>query len=74
MRLTVHMIVGNADSASAWYSTVFGAVERSRVPLPDGRLIHVGLDFDQFSLMLADEFPEQGAAAPTGGATIPAAL
>jgi PhnB protein len=73
-RLTVHMIVRGADDASAWYQEVFGATERSRVPLPDGRLIHVEVDFGEFSLMLADEFPEQAALAPAAGTPLPAAL
>jgi uncharacterized glyoxalase superfamily protein PhnB len=39
--ITVHIIVSDADAASAWYQDVFGAVERSRIVLPDGKLIHV---------------------------------
>ena len=72
--VTVHMIVRNAGEASAWYRSVFDAVERSRVPLPDGRLIHVHLDLGAFSLMLADEFPEHGALAPAAGVSPPAAV
>ena len=72
--ITIHMLVHDADSASRWYQRVFGATELSRVPLPDGRLIHVEMMFDGFSLMLADEFPEHGAMAPTPGSTSPNAF
>ena len=74
MKVTIHMIVNSASGASAWYQSVFGVVERSRVPLPDGRLIHVEVDFNRFSLMLADEFPEHGALSPANGASSPAAF
>jgi uncharacterized glyoxalase superfamily protein PhnB len=35
------MIVDGAARAVAWYATAFGAQERTRITLPDGRLIHV---------------------------------
>jgi len=59
--ITLHIIVGDADAASAWYQNVFGAIERSRIVLPDGKLIHVEIDLDGSSMMLADEFPDHGA-------------
>ena len=61
---TIHMIVRSADRASAWYQGVFGGDERSRITLPDGRLIHVEVRVGGSSLMLADEFPEHGGVAP----------
>jgi PhnB protein len=63
--LAIHLIVPGADRASAWYQDVFGAEERSRITLPDGRLIHVDVRLGNASLMLADEFPEHKALAPT---------
>ena len=62
--ITVHIIVSDADAASAWYQDVFGAVERSRIVLPDGKLIHVDIDVDGTSVMLADEFPDHHAFSP----------
>ncbi len=62
--ITVHIIVRDADAASAWYQDVFAAVERSRIVLPDGKLIHVEVDVDGTSLMLADEFPDHQAFSP----------
>jgi PhnB protein len=62
-----HAIVAGADAAVRWYCDVFGAEERSRITLPDGRLIDVHLALGSSELVLADEFPEHGALAPTAG-------
>lgn len=62
--ITIHMIVDGADRASRWYQDTFGAVERSRIELPDGRLIHVELELSGSALMLADAFPEHHALSP----------
>jgi PhnB protein len=63
--LTPHIIVADAPRAAAWYSTVLGAVEQSRITLPDGRLIHLELRFGPSVMMIASEFPEHDALAPT---------
>ena len=34
---TTHFIVDGAAYAAAWYATVLGAEERTRITLPDGR-------------------------------------
>jgi PhnB protein len=72
--ITIHMVVRDAAAASSWYVAVFGAEERSRIVLPDGRLIHVELSVGGSMLMLADEFPEHGAVAPADGAPSPTAF
>jgi PhnB protein len=59
--ITTHIIVSDAGQAATWYSTVFGAEERSRITLPAGRLIHLELWFGSSRMMMADEFPEHGA-------------
>jgi uncharacterized glyoxalase superfamily protein PhnB len=62
--LTTHIIVPGADSASRWYADTFGAEEKSRITLPDGRLLHVEMHFGPSVVMLADEFPEHEAMSP----------
>jgi len=62
--ITTHVIVDGAARAAEWYAQVFGAEERSRITLPDGRLIDVQLSFDGSRMVLADEFPEHGAVSP----------
>jgi PhnB protein len=63
--LTVHAIVADANRAASWYCEVLGAEERTRIVLPDGRLIDVQLLLGSSMLVLADEFPEHGVVAPT---------
>ncbi len=65
--ITIHMIVPGAARAVDWYRDVFGAQEQGRITLPDGRLIHVEVHVGDTTAMLADEFPEHGAMAPTVG-------
>jgi PhnB protein len=72
MTLTIHLIVSDADAASRWYQTAFGGQETSRVPLPDGRLIHVGVQLDSVELMLAD--PVSAHAFDPPAATLPCAF
>jgi PhnB protein len=68
--ITTHIIVAGAARAAHWYTTVLGAEERSRITLPDGRLIHLELRFGPSVVMVADEFPEHGALSPaTTGCT-----
>ena len=61
---TIHLTVDGADRASAWYGNALDAVERNRITLPGGRLIHVELSFGDFTVLLADEFPEMSSWGP----------
>lgn len=68
--ITTHIIVAGAARAARWYTTVLGAEEKSRITLPDGRLIHLELWLGQSVVMVADEFPEHNALSPaTTGCT-----
>jgi PhnB protein len=68
--ITVHIIVPGAARAVRWYTTVLGAGEKSRIALPDGRLMHLELWFGPSVVMVADEFPEHDALSPaTTGCT-----
>ena len=59
-----HLVVRDADRAAAWYVEALGAEERSRVPVPGGKLMSVELAFGDTPVMLADEFEEMGVLAP----------
>jgi PhnB protein len=63
--ITIHIIVHDAATAAGWYSSVLGAREEHRITLADGRLIDLELDFGESKVVLADEFPEHDAMAPT---------
>lgn len=56
--ITPHIVVRDAAQAAEWYKQAFGAQERSRVPLPGGKLMSVELWFGDSAVMVADEFPE----------------
>lgn len=62
--ITPHIVVQNAARAAGWYTEVFGASERGRLAVPDGRLMQVELWFGDSPVMLADEFPEMGVISP----------
>jgi PhnB protein len=50
--------------ALEFYRRAFGAVERSRVMQPDGRVGHAEIVVGRALIMLADEFPEIGFRSP----------
>ena len=62
--ITPHIVVRDAARASEWYQGALGAEERSRVPLPNGKVMIVELQFGDSAVMIADEFPEQGIVSP----------
>ena len=62
--------VEGAGAASDFYQKAFGAVETSRIPAEDGkRFIHIALEINGGTLMMADNFPEQNWTA-SGGLTL----
>ena len=53
--LTPYLVIDGAEKAIAFYSSVFGAEERMRIPGPDGRIGHAELSIGTSLIMLADE-------------------
>jgi len=64
--LTPYLIVKGAAKAIDFYTTVFGARERMRMPGPNGRIGHAEIEIADSVIMLADEFPQMNAKAPPG--------
>jgi PhnB protein len=62
--ITPHIVVRDAARAADWYARALGAEERSRIPVPDGKLMQVELWFGDSVVMLADEFPEMNVLSP----------
>src|SRR5215204_7573885 len=62
--ITPHIVVRDADVASNWYRQALGAVERTRVTLPNGKVMYAELHFGDSAVMVADEFPEMGIVSP----------
>jgi PhnB protein len=64
MIVTPHIVVRDASRAADWYKQALGAEERSRVPLPGGKVMTVELWFGDSPVMIADEFPDRGIVSP----------
>jgi uncharacterized glyoxalase superfamily protein PhnB len=62
--LTPHLVCAGAADAIEFYKKAFNAVELSRLPGPDGRMMHASVKIGDSTLMLNDEFPEWGGVGP----------
>ena len=71
-RLSPYLAVAGAAEAIDFYTKVFGAEARNRMPGPDGKIVHSELVVGDSLLMLADEFPEYGNLSPksVGGSPV----
>lgn len=52
--LTTYLVLEGCDRAIAFYEKAFGAVELSRLPMPDGTVGHAELKIGDSILMLAE--------------------
>jgi PhnB protein len=64
MHVSAHIVVADADEASAWYAKAFGAEERSRIPLPGGKVMTAEVAFGESVVHVGREFPEMGIVSP----------
>jgi PhnB protein len=62
--ITPHIVVRDAAGAAERYAAALGAEERSRIPVPGGKLMSVELWFGDSAVMVADAFPEMGVLSP----------
>ena len=58
--VTPYIVVRDAGKAIDWYKKAFGAKEVSRMPSPDGKVMHAEIRIGDSLIFLADEFPEMG--------------
>jgi PhnB protein len=63
-RVIPYLIVDGADAAITFYGAVFGAKERMRMNIPDGRVGHAELEIGSGMVMLADPMPDMGWRSP----------
>ena len=70
--ITPYLVIDGAGKAIDYYTKVFGAKEKMRMPSPGGRIGHAELSIGDSTLMLADEHPEMGHKGPraTGGTPV----
>jgi PhnB protein len=63
--ITPHLVIRGAAQAIDFYKKAFGAVERVRMPMPDGKtLMHAELQIGNSRVFLAEEFPDMGSRSP----------
>ena len=62
--VTPHLICAHAAEAIEFYKQAFNAAELSRLPGPDGKIMHAMLRIGDSALMLVDEAPEWGMLGP----------
>jgi PhnB protein len=62
--VTPYLSVRGAADAIDFYTKIFGATERMRMPGPDGRIGHAELTIRDSVVMLSDEFPDMGVLSP----------
>ncbi len=63
-QVTAYLCVKGAAEAIAFYTRAFGARERYRITMPDGRIGHAEITLGESMLMLSDEAPERGVLSP----------
>lgn len=63
--VTPHLICAGAADAIAFYKKAFDATETSRLPGPNGLLMHASVRIGDSTVMLVDEMPAWGALGPT---------
>lgn len=73
-QLSPYLCVDGAAAAIDFYSSVFGAKERTRMPAPNGRIGHAELQFGDSVVMLSDEIPEIGNRGPKSVGGTPVTL
>ena len=72
--VTPYLIIKGAAAALDFYKKAFGAVEKMRMPMPDGRVGHAEITVGDSHVMLADEFPEMDALSPQSRGGSPVGL
>ena len=62
--VTPHIICAGAADAIEFYKKAFGATEMSRLPGPDGKLMHGSFRIGDSAVMLAEESEKHGVFGP----------
>ena len=62
--VTPHLVCAGAAAAIEFYKKAFGAVELTRMPGPQGKLMHASIRIGDSAVMLVDESPEWGMLGP----------
>lgn len=63
-RITPALVVNGAAKALRFYADVFGATERTRIPGPDGSIVHAEIEIGDSVVIVEDASPYLGTQAP----------
>jgi PhnB protein len=66
-RVTPALVVQGGVKALEYYAEVFGATERTRVPGPDGTIVHAEIEIGDSVIIVEDASPYMGTKAPPPG-------
>ena len=75
--ISAHIVVRDPERALDWYASVLGAEERSRIPLPGGKVMTIEIAIGDSTVMVATSSPTPGSshrsrsAAPTARSSSP---
>ena len=72
--VTPHLICAGAADAIEFYKNAFNAVELTRLPGKDGKLMHASIRIGDSTVMLVDEAPDWGMLGPKSLKGSPVAL
>ncbi len=72
--VTPYLVCDPAADAIAWYGRHLGAVERYRLPMPDGKISHAEIAIGGMVVMISDAFAEMGIVGPGALGGSPVAL
>ena len=62
--VTPYLSIDGAAAALDFYTDIFGATERMRMPAPDGKIGHAEIEIGNSMIMVSDSFPDMGAPSP----------
>ena len=61
---TPYLTVRDANQAMEFYKSAFGAVERGRLSMPDGTVLHGEFQIGDSFIMFSEENPDMGSISP----------
>jgi PhnB protein len=62
--VTPHLVCAGVADAIEFYTRAFNAVETTRLPGPQGKIMHAAVRIGDSTVMLTDEFPDYGSFGP----------
>ena len=68
--ITPHLVVKGAAQAIDFYKKAFGAVERSRFPGPNGKIMHASIKIGDSTIHLNDEMPGMEGGITAGASSV----